>query len=71
MAFLSIVLDPPAYGWADTNGNLSKPTTGQLLQEFFKRLNIFKTRKNWLPLMSWSKVVLTIPFLYFFYFRVF
>lgn len=71
MAFLSIVLDPPAYGWADANGNLSKPTTRQLLQEFFKRLNIFKSKKNWLPFMSWSKVVISIPFLYFFIFEYF
>lgn len=71
MAFLSIVLDPPTYGWADANGNLSKPTTRQLLQEFFKRLNIFKSKKNWLPLMSWSKVIITIPFLYFFIFEYF
>jgi fatty-acid desaturase len=71
MTFLDIVLDPPAYGWSDAKGKLSKPTTSQLFREFFSRFNIFKTKKNWLPLMSWSKVVLSIPFLYLFIFEYF
>jgi fatty-acid desaturase len=71
MTFLDIVLDPPAYGWSDAQGKLSKPTASQLFREFFSRFNIFKTKKNWLPLMSWSKVVLSIPFLYLFIFEYF
>jgi len=71
MTFLNVVLDPPAYGWADTNGNLSKPTPKQILTEFFSRLNVFKNKKNWLPFMSWSKVVISVPFLMLFIFEYF
>jgi len=62
MAFLDYVLDPPSYGWRDKNGDFSKPTSGQIMKEFFSRLNIFKTRKNWLPVLSWLKVLCLLPF---------
>ena len=71
MTFLEIVLDPPAYGWKDANGELAKPTPRQIFREFFARLNIFKSRKNWLPFMSWFKVLLSIPFLALFIFQYF
>lgn len=71
MTFLNIVLDPPTYKWADANGDLSRPSTTQLFQEFFKRLNVFKNRKNWLPFFSWFKVVVTVPFLCLFIFHYF
>lgn len=71
MTFLDTVLDPPSYGWTDTNGDLSKPTPKQLWREFFSRFNIFKSRKNWLPLMSWFKVLITVPFLFLFIFHYF
>jgi len=71
MTFLNVVLDPPAYGWSDTNGNLSKPTPKQIFTEFFSRLNIFKSRKNWLPFYSWSKVLISVPFLMLFIFQYF
>ena len=71
MTFLDVVLDPPAYGWKDKNGELAKPTAKQILKEFFSRLNIFKTRKNWLPVFSWLKVILTIPMLALFIFYYF
>jgi stearoyl-CoA desaturase (delta-9 desaturase) len=56
MPFLDYVLQIPSYGWKDTAGYLVKPTVGQILKEFFSRLNLFKTRKNWLPVFSWLKV---------------
>lgn len=71
MTFLDIVLDPPAYGWKDQKGELSKPTAAQIFKEFFKRLNIFSTKKNWLPFFSWFKVALTIPCLMLFIFYYF
>jgi len=71
MTFLDTVLDPPAYGWADQKGELSKPTAAQIWKEFFSRLNIFKTRKNWLPVFSWFKVLMTIPMLAMFIFYYF
>jgi len=46
MAFLNNVLEPPAYGWTDECGNLSKPGSGQILKEFFSRLNVFKNKKK-------------------------
>jgi len=68
MKFIDVVLDPPSYGWADANGNLTKPGPAKLFREFFSRLNIFRTKKNWLPFMSWSKVAVSVPFLFFFIF---
>jgi len=62
MSFLDHVLQPPSYGWKNANGELVKPTRGEILREFFKRLNVFKDRKNWLPFFSWLKVLCLIPF---------
>jgi sn-1 stearoyl-lipid 9-desaturase len=71
MAFLDHVLQAPAYGWKDDCGNLMKPTSKEILREFFNRLNIFRSRKNWLPFLSWLKVVCLIPFLFIFIFNYF
>ena len=71
MAFLNTVLEPPAYGWTDETGNLSKPTNKQIVKEFFKRLNVFRDKKNWLSFLSWSLVVALVPFLGLFIFKYF
>ena len=69
MPFIDHVLQTPAYGWQDETGNLVKPTNGQILTEFFSRLNILVSRKNWLPFFSWLKIVLLAPcFLVFLFF---
>ncbi len=62
MSFIDNILEEPKYGWMDENGELVKPTKKQLLKEFFSRFNIFKTRKNWLPLACWGSVLLLFPF---------
>ncbi|MCJ8211572.1 fatty acid desaturase [Mucilaginibacter sp. RS28] len=62
MPFLEHVLQQPAYGWADANGKLIKPSTKQLLKEFCNRTNVFTTKKNWLPFFSWLKVLFLVPF---------
>lgn len=62
MAFIDHVLEAPSYGWKDGNGNFIKPSTFQMWKEFFGRLNIFRTRKNWLPFISWLKVLCLVPF---------
>lgn len=62
MAFLDHVLEPPSYGWQDKDGNLVKPTPRQIFAEFLKRINIFSTRKNWLPMMGWVWVLCLLPF---------
>lgn len=71
MALLDILLQPPTYGWSDAKGNLIKPTAGQLLKEFFSRLNVFKDKKNWLPFLSWFSVACLFPFLVIFSFYYF
>lgn len=61
MVFLERVLDPPSYGF-ERNGQLYVPSHRELWGEFFTRLNIFKSKKNWLPLFSWvSSLSLAIP----------
>src|SRR5690242_11179977 len=52
MVFLERILDPPSYGFLK-NGNLYVPTKREILREFFRRLNIFSSRKNWLPFIGW------------------
>jgi fatty-acid desaturase len=71
MPFLDHVLQVPSYGWKDEQGNLVKPTAAQIFKEFFSRLNIFATRKNWLPFVSWLRVLLLVPFLMLFIFKFF
>lgn len=63
MAHVDIVLRPPSYGWADEQGKLVKPTTGQMLREFADRLNVLKSRKQWLPFTSWLNLLCMAPFL--------
>jgi fatty-acid desaturase len=71
MNFLDSILDPPSYGWVDNSGQLSKPTIKQLFSEFFKRLNIFNSRKNWLPFFSWIRVLILAPLFFLFIFKYF
>ncbi len=71
MKFLENVLEPPAYGWKNNLGGLSKPNTSQLFEEFFSRLNIIKTKKNWLSFTSWLLVLFLVPFLVLFIFKYF
>ena len=71
MAFLESVLEPPAYGWKNEDGGLSKPTFSQSFEEFFVRLNVFKNKKNWLSFMSWMLIVALTPFLFLFIFKYF
>jgi len=68
MAFLDHVLQAPAYGWKDKEGNLIIPGSGQIIREFFSRLNILHNRKNWLPFFSWFKVCCLVPFFFVFIF---
>lgn len=69
-ALTDYVLRMPSYGWEDANGGLIIPNARQLVNEFFFRLNIFRTRKNWLAFFSWTKTLLLVAclagFLYYF-----
>lgn len=71
MAFIDIILKTPSYGWMDARGELVKPSAKQLFAEFFFRINIFKSRKNWLPMLSWLWLLLLTPFLFLFIFKFF
>ncbi len=50
---LANVLERPTHYPIEVNGELYVPTKQELFQEFFSRLNVFKTVKNWLPAMGW------------------
>ncbi|MBS1584662.1 MAG: fatty acid desaturase [Bacteroidetes bacterium] len=71
MAFLDHVLQEPSYGWQDEKGELIKPTNGQIVKEFFTRLNIFQDRKRWLSVFSWGQVLCLLPFFLLFVFKYF
>lgn len=66
MTLLSRVLEPPSYGF-ERNGQLVVPSKGEIFREFLSRLNIFRTRKNWLPLFNWvTTLSLAVPLAIFF-----
>lgn len=71
MPFLDYVLQPPSYGWQNERGELIRPGRSTLLREFFSRLNVFRDRRQWLPLVSWLKIVCLVPFLVLFIFQFF
>lgn len=71
MAFIDYILQKPAYGWEDKEGALIVPTKKQLFREAFSRINIFKTKKNWITSMSWIMTLCMLPCLYFFLFHYF
>ncbi len=65
MVFLDRVLDAPSYGFT-RDGKFYRPTQREILSEFFAHMNIFKSRKNWLPLFSWvTSLSFAIPLVYF------
>ena len=69
--FTDYVLRAPSYGWKDAGGRLIVPETRQVLGEFWFRLNIFRTKKNWLAFFNWMKVLLLIACLFIFFFHYF
>jgi sn-1 stearoyl-lipid 9-desaturase len=71
MAFVDYVLEPPSYGWKDAKGELIKPSPKQIFAEFLSRINIFKSRKNWLPMIGWLWALALVPFLFLFIFKYF
>lgn len=66
MSFIKTVLQTPSYGWVDAKGELYKPSTRELFAEAFRRINIFKSKKNWISLISWLMAICMLPFMYFF-----
>lgn len=71
MAFIDKILHQPSYGWQNENGELIVPTRKQLFSEVGSRINIFRSRKNWLSLLTIVMMVSMLPFLYLFITRYF
>lgn len=69
MPLIDYILQEPAYGWSSGKGNLVVPTRSQLFREAFSRVNIFRSRKNWISLMSWLMTLCMLPFAYLFFFH--
>jgi stearoyl-CoA desaturase (delta-9 desaturase) len=63
MSFLDRVLDPPSYGWAHPDGSVVVPTRSQLVREALGRMNILRSRKNWLAFSNWFWTLSLAPFL--------
>lgn len=63
MAFIDRILQQPAYGWKNQEGELVIPTTKQLFAEAFSRINIFKSKKNWIAFTGWFIIACMVPFL--------
>lgn len=70
-SFIDILLHAPSYGWKDMEGKLIVPTKKQLWKEAFSRINIFKSKKNWISLFGMSLAVSIIPLLFLFLFKFF
>ena len=68
MSFIDRILQVPSYGWETDKGEFVVPTKMQLFREAFSRINIFKTRRNWISLVSWVMLLCFTPFLVFFLF---
>lgn len=64
MAFIDNLLQEPAYGWSDKEGELVVPSARQLFREFCLRINIISTRKNWISLTSLLLIGCLLSFLY-------
>ncbi len=61
MGFIDDVLQAPSYGWKDENGEAYQPTPRQIFGELLARINVFKSRKNWISGVSLFWIVCTIP----------
>jgi sn-1 stearoyl-lipid 9-desaturase len=70
-SFIDSLLYAPSYGWKDASGNLAVPTKTQLWKEAFSRMNIFKSRKNWISFFSAVMMICIFPLLYLFLFKYF
>jgi fatty-acid desaturase len=69
--FIDNLLYPPSYGWKDNNGNLITPTAKQLWNEAGSRIDITKSKKNWISFVSFIMLVGMLPFFFLFLFKYF
>lgn len=61
MALMDKVLQVPAYGWQNANGELVKPSRSQIWKEVFTRCNVFTSKKNWIAPIGWIWVFFLVP----------
>jgi stearoyl-CoA desaturase (delta-9 desaturase) len=71
MPLIDYILQKPSYGWANEKGELIVPTKKQMFKEFFSRINIFRTKKNWISFIDWFMILCMIPFFVIFITRYF
>lgn len=71
MAFIDEVLQEPTYGWQHADGTLVKPTPWQLWREMRSRVNIFKTKRNWISAVSVVLLFCLLIFSYVFFVHFF
>jgi fatty-acid desaturase len=63
-------LEPPRYGF-ERAGQFYRPTWREILSEFFFRLNLLRSKKNWLACLGWFVVLAFGALLGVFLFRYF
>jgi stearoyl-CoA desaturase (delta-9 desaturase) len=61
MPFIDKVLQEPGYGWSNSHGELVVPSTQQLFDKAFRRINIFESRKNWISVCNWIVTIVMLP----------
>lgn len=69
--FIDNLLHVPSYGWKNENGTLIVPSSKQLWLEALSRINIMKTKKNWISLTSCVLLAVMSIFFYQFLFNYF
>jgi hypothetical protein len=61
MKLLDYILIEPRYKWTDEKGEFVKPSSGEILSEFFYRMNFIRDSKNWFPFFAWFLVLILVP----------
>ncbi len=69
--FIDNLLYVPTYGWQREDGSLVVPTSRQLWLEALRRINVFKTKKNWISLVAVLMVACMMPLFFLFLFKYF
>jgi stearoyl-CoA desaturase (delta-9 desaturase) len=64
-SFYHRILEPPAYGWA------AKPSVREIMAHWVTRMNLLRTKKNWLPVTGWVWTLALVPFTVLFFARYF
>src|SRR6185437_8371691 len=70
-SFIDNLLFTPSYGWKDRVGGLIVSTSKQLWSEALSRINIFRSRRNWISFVSFLMLIGMLPFFFLFFFKYF